>query len=190
MADLTTLAWPGSRLGEALEALARAAGLAPHAVDPLSPPAGLPWHGDEALGRWLAAAAGHLGLEAEPTPIPYGEVERLLQQARQARLPSRLFALVGGHAVQYLLWLLAWWMVGQGALQGRFDPGWLLAWALLLVTLVPFRLLATWSQGRLAIGVGGSSSSASSTELCGLSRRRSAIREPASSSGAPSRPRR
>jgi ATP-binding cassette subfamily B protein len=46
-------------------------------------------------------------------------------------------------------------MVGQGALQGRFDPGWLLAWVLLLVTLVPFRMLATWSQGRLAIGAGG-----------------------------------
>ncbi|RPJ59669.1 MAG: ABC transporter ATP-binding protein, partial [Acidobacteria bacterium] len=225
--------------------------------------AGLLWHGDEALGRWLAAAAGHLGLEAEPTEIPYGEVERLLQrvgpallrlpgdgepcffatlgggprtvslrgpdlmihrlraaavcaalcrdleaplaaevdrllveagvptrrrararvailrerlgprpiggcwllrlppgaslwqQARQARLPSRLLALVGGHAVQYLLWLLAWWMVGQGALQGRLDRGWLLAWALLLMTLVPFRLLATWSQGRLAMGAGG-----------------------------------
>jgi ATP-binding cassette subfamily B protein len=46
-------------------------------------------------------------------------------------------------------------MIGQGALQGRFDPGWLLAWALLLVTLVPFRLLAAWSQGRLAIWAGG-----------------------------------
>jgi ATP-binding cassette subfamily B protein len=263
MTDLTTLAWPTSRLGEALEALARAAGLAPRAVEPLNPPAGLLGLGDEALGRWLAAAAGHLGLEAEPTQIPYGEVERLLQrmspallrlpgdgepcffalhsggrrmvallgpdlvihrlrravvraalcrdleapltaevdrllveagvptrrrararaailrerlgpkpiggcwilhlppgaslwqQARQARLPSRLLALVGGHAVQYLLWLLAWWMIGQGALQGRLDLGWLLAWALLLVTLVPCRLLATWSQGLLAIGAGG-----------------------------------
>jgi ATP-binding cassette, subfamily B, bacterial len=79
----------------------------------------------------------------------------LWHQARQARLPSRLLAFVSGHAVQYLLWLLAWWMVGRGALQGRLDLGWLLAWALLLVTLVPFRLLATWSQGRLAIGAGG-----------------------------------
>jgi ATP-binding cassette, subfamily B, bacterial len=75
-------------------------------------------------------------------------------QLRLDRLPSRLFAFVGGHAVQYLLWLLAWWMVGQSALQGRFDSGWLLAWGLLLVTLVPFRLLATWSQGRFAIGAG------------------------------------
>jgi ATP-binding cassette, subfamily B, bacterial len=263
MADLTTLAWPAARLGEALEALALAAGLAPRAVKPLSPPASILWQDDETLGRWLEAAAGHLGLEAEPTEIPYGEIEPLLlrvgpallrlpgdgeprflallggghrmisllgpdlvvhrlrravvraalcrdleaplaaevdrllvearvprrcqarartailrerlgprpigscwllrhppgaslwQQARLARLPCRLLALVGGHAVQYLLWLLAWWMVGRGALQGRFDPGWLLAWPLLLVTLVPFRLLATWSQGRLAIGAGG-----------------------------------
>jgi len=75
-------------------------------------------------------------------------------QARQARLPRRLLALVGAHTVQYLLWLLSWWMVGRGAIQGRLDPGWLLAWALLLLTLVPFRLLATWSQGVFAIGAG------------------------------------
>ena len=75
---------------------------------------------------------------------------------RHAGAPApRLLALVGVHTVQYLLWLLAWWVIGQGALQGRFDTGWLLAWALLLLTLVPCRLLATWSQGRLAIGAGG-----------------------------------
>jgi len=263
MADLMPLAWPASRLNEALEALARRANLSPRAVELLSPPAELRQQGDEALGQWLRLAADHLGLEAEPTEIPYGEVEPLLRQvgpallrlpgdgepcvlallsggrrrvsvlgpdlmvhrlrraevcaalcrdleaslaaqvdrllveagvparrqararaailyewlgstpigggwllglpagsslwhqARQAHLPSRLLAFVSGHAVQYLLWLLAWWMIGQGALQGRLDPSWLLAWALLLVTLVPFRLLATWSQGRLAIGAGG-----------------------------------
>jgi ATP-binding cassette, subfamily B, bacterial len=35
------------------------------------------------------------------------------------------------------------------------DRGWLLAWALLLVTLIPFRVLTTWLQGVLAIGLGG-----------------------------------
>ena len=59
------------------------------------------------------------------------------------------------HTLQYLLWLLAWWVIGQGALQGRFDTGSLLAWALLLLTLIPCRLLATWWQGRLAIGAAG-----------------------------------
>src|SRR5262249_18051823 len=39
--------------------------------------------------------------------------------------------------------------------EGRLDQGWLLGWALLLLTIVPFLLLTTWLQGRLAIGVGG-----------------------------------
>jgi ATP-binding cassette subfamily B protein len=79
----------------------------------------------------------------------------LWHQARSRRLPQRLLALVGMHTVQYLLWLLAWWVIGRGALQGRFDTGSLLAWALLLLTLIPCRLLATWWQGRLAISAGG-----------------------------------
>ena len=74
--------------------------------------------------------------------------------ARQAKLPGRLAALVAAHTVQYLLWLLAWWILGQAVLQGRFDPGWLVAWALLLFCLVPFRLFVGWSQGHVAIGAG------------------------------------
>jgi ATP-binding cassette subfamily B protein len=76
-------------------------------------------------------------------------------QMCHARLPQRLLGLVAAHATQYLLWLLAWWLVGQGALQGRLEHDWLVAWALLLLTLVPLRLLVTWSQGWFAIGAGG-----------------------------------
>ena len=43
-------------------------------------------------------------------------------------------------------------MIGRGVLQGRLDWGWFLAWALLLFTMVPLRLLLTWSQGSSAIG--------------------------------------
>jgi ABC-type multidrug transport system fused ATPase/permease subunit len=260
--DLHSLSWPASRLGEAMEVLARKSGLAPRPVKTPIPPHNLARDGNEAVGRWIEAAAGCLGLEAEPQEAPYGEAEQLVrnagpallrlpgkdeprflalltgqrmvsilgldlavhrlqpavvrtalcqaleapvaaevdrllneagvpdrrwsrareailrellsserlagswllrlppgapfwQQLHQVRLSHRLFALVGAHAVQYLLWLLSWWMVGQGALQGRLDWGWLLAWALLLLTLVPFRLLATWLQGLMAIGVGG-----------------------------------
>jgi len=77
------------------------------------------------------------------------------QQLRQAHLPRRLLGLLGAYATQYLCWLLAWWLVGQGALQGRLDPAWLVAWGLLLLTLIPLRLWSTWMQGRFAIGVGG-----------------------------------
>ena len=75
-------------------------------------------------------------------------------QMRHTRLPQRLLVLVGAHAMQYVLWLLSWWVVGQGALQGRLDRGWLMAWVLLLLTLVPLRLLVTWTQGWFAIGAG------------------------------------
>src|SRR5262245_5257571 len=74
---------------------------------------------------------------------------------RHTCLPQRLLVLGAAHAAQSGLWLLSWWVVGQRALAGRLDRGWLLAWALLLLTLVPLRLLVTWSQGWLAIAAGG-----------------------------------
>jgi ATP-binding cassette subfamily B protein len=63
--------------------------------------------------------------------------------------------LVAAHTAQYLLWLVSWIVLGRVWLEGRMDRGWLLAWALLLMTLVPFRVLTTWKQGLLAIGLGG-----------------------------------
>src|SRR6185369_17761674 len=75
-----------------------------------------------------------------------------VKQLRQARLPRLLGALAGTYAFQFALGLLAWWVLGRGLLGGQLDRGWLLAWALLLVTAVPFRLLAVVAQGRFAIG--------------------------------------
>jgi ATP-binding cassette subfamily B protein len=228
-----------------------------------TPPHGLTQGSNEALTRWIEAAAGCFGLEAEPVDAPYAEVEQLVRRAgpallrwpgpgeprflallgsrrgalsilgpdrvvhrlqpevlrtalcqtmelplvaevtrlldeagvpkrrqararaailrerlspvrldgcwllrlppgaslwgqvRYARLPRHLVGLIGAHAIQYFLVLLSWWMIGRGVLEGRLDWGWLLAWALLLPTLVPFRLFATWSQGLLALGAGG-----------------------------------
>ena len=45
--------------------------------------------------------------------------------------------------------------LAQGALQGRFDAGWLMAWALLLFTMVPLRALTAWLQGVVALTAGG-----------------------------------
>jgi len=260
--DLDALAWPASRLGEALAALARSSGLAAAKLD-------LPEPGDGAtpddLDRWIGAAASAMGLEAEPVEASYGEVESLLQRsapallhlpeaaggpgprllpllkagkktalvlgsdhqprrvpiatlrdalrrehdarlgpevdrllaeaevparrreraraallaerlasariggcwildlspggsfwaaARRARLPGRAAVLVGAHLVQHASLLLSWWVLGQGVLLGRLDPGWLLAWALLLVTVIPFRSLEMWSAGVLMARAG------------------------------------
>jgi ATP-binding cassette subfamily B protein len=77
------------------------------------------------------------------------------QQMVQAHVPCYLLGLLAAHATQYLCWLLAWGLLGRGALQGRLEPAWLIAWGLLLLTLIPLRLWSTWIQGRLALGVGG-----------------------------------
>jgi ATP-binding cassette subfamily B protein len=79
---------------------------------------------------------------------------RFWAQLRQAHLPQRLLLLAGTHTAEYLLWIVAWWLVGRASLEGRFDYGWLLGWGLLLLTLVPFLLLTTWLQGVLAIDGG------------------------------------
>jgi ATP-binding cassette subfamily B protein len=77
-----------------------------------------------------------------------------LRQLRAARLPRQLAALSLAHLAQYVLWIVAWWLIGLAAMQGRLDTGLLIAWILLLATMVPLRLLAAWKQGVLAIGGG------------------------------------
>jgi ATP-binding cassette subfamily B protein len=62
--------------------------------------------------------------------------------------------LVVAHTIQYLLWLASWGVLGALTFTGHMDRGWLEAWALLLLTLIPFRLLTTWTQGTFAIGLG------------------------------------
>jgi ABC-type transport system involved in cytochrome bd biosynthesis fused ATPase/permease subunit len=69
-----------------MEALARKSGLAPRPVKTPIPPHDLVRDGNEALGRWIEAAAGCLGLEAEPLEAPYGEAEQLVRNAGPALL--------------------------------------------------------------------------------------------------------
>ena len=76
------------------------------------------------------------------------------EQLRQAGIPRRLLALTGAHALQYLLWILAWYIVGSNVLRGGANRAWLIPWALLLLTLVPLRVLITRLQGWVAIGAG------------------------------------
>ena len=79
---------------------------------------------------------------------------RVLDLVRHARLGRSLLSLAGAHAVGYGLWILSWWVLGKAALEGRLDAGWLLAWALLLATLLPFRVLVTRLQGGIAVRAG------------------------------------
>ena len=260
--DLRDLSWPASKLGEAIEAVARKSGLSPHTLEAPNPSSSLTRAGGAGVGRWVETTADLLGLEAEPVETTHGEVEdfvrgagpaivplpdktdqryiallrskgrdvvilapdlstrrlraelvaavltadleapharaveallqkagvarrrfrraraRLLgerlsqaripggwllrlrpgadffEQVRFARLPRHLSKLAVYYALQYFLGLLAWWILGKAALGDQLDRGWLIAWAMLLLTAVPFRLFATWSQGLFAINAG------------------------------------
>ncbi len=74
--------------------------------------------------------------------------------ARESRLHRFFLILVVAHLLQYILWILSWWFLGRGALRGELDPGWFLAWGLILLTIVPFRLLVTHAGGMLSIRAG------------------------------------
>lgn len=79
----------------------------------------------------------------------------LTPQLRAAGVLRAAGALVASHAVEYALLLAAWTTLGLGALSGGLEAGWLAAWALLLLTAIPFRMLTVAAQGRLSLGFGG-----------------------------------
>ncbi len=81
--------WPVSRLGEGLEALARAAGLGHAAAQPLgTPPVGAPLGSPGAEARrWIEWAGAQLGLEVLPVDSSVPDVDMLLRGAGPALLP-------------------------------------------------------------------------------------------------------
>jgi ATP-binding cassette subfamily B protein len=75
-------------------------------------------------------------------------------QLRAARIPTLFGRLAAAHILQFCLWILAWWLVGKGALEGRLDRGWMWGWALMLLSLAYLHLITTWLQGRIAVQAG------------------------------------
>ena len=85
---------------------------------------------------------------------------RRLRLPPGARLRHHLRSLGAGRRL-LLFFLLAaliqgcvlsgWWLIGRGAFEGQLDPGWLWAWALMGLTMVPLQAVLTWSQGLLAL---------------------------------------
>jgi ATP-binding cassette subfamily B protein len=90
--QLSDYAWPVSRLGELIEALARRSGLSARPKSIPRPPVTLASLGDEQIGRWIDVAAGDLGLEAETIQAMYPEVEDFVRAGGPAiiRLPGDL----------------------------------------------------------------------------------------------------
>jgi len=79
---------------------------------------------------------------------------QLWQQIRHSGLTRTIITLVSSYLLQLLLTIFAWWMIGESVLVGHLEWAWLLGWALILVTTIPFQAWANLAQSRLAIGIG------------------------------------
>ncbi len=75
-------------------------------------------------------------------------------QLRRAGVFSRLGVILGLFVVLYGSEVGAWSLIGGGTLLGRLDWGWLTAWLLLLLTMMPFRLLSGWNEAMFALDIG------------------------------------
>jgi ATP-binding cassette, subfamily B, bacterial len=74
--------------------------------------------------------------------------------ARRAGMPGKLAMFFSAQTVEYGLWILSWALVGRWALGGSVDNGWLIGWALILMTLIPIHMFGRWLQARLVIAGG------------------------------------
>lgn len=77
------------------------------------------------------------------------------QQLSEAKLPARVVTIAMVFCLLYGLEIGGWGLIGQAALNGRLDFGWLSAWALLVFSLIPLQLLASWLDSRFALDFGG-----------------------------------
>ncbi len=101
------------------------------------------------LGQARAGKRSHVAwLIRAPAEAPWRMV------ARSVRLGARLAGLLAAKSAEQIAWVLSWWVIGRGALEGRFDPGWLAAWVLLLACMVPLQAGTLRAAGRLAVDLG------------------------------------
>lgn len=76
------------------------------------------------------------------------------QQAARLRLGGLIWGILGGQVGQQAVLLTAWWLIGRGALAGQFAWANLWAWALLLLTAIPFQVWTRWASLTLATRAG------------------------------------
>ncbi|WP_437490521.1 ABC transporter ATP-binding protein [Sorangium sp. So ce1014] len=83
-------------------------------------------------------------------PDPGSSFRRLLSMRGVLRRGAIFLAAA---TAQIALGVLAWWLIGAGALDGAVQPGWLFAWVLLSLSAILVQLFASWTGGLLTIDV-------------------------------------
>jgi ATP-binding cassette subfamily B protein len=105
----------------------------------------------------VASVLGRAGNKARPVQgwtLDPAE-RRFWRRVREAGGRGLVGRALAGFVLSLVLALCAWWVVGKGALDGRLEPGWLWAWALILGSMVGCQAVASWAVGKLAVHLGG-----------------------------------
>lgn len=76
------------------------------------------------------------------------------KQVTDAGIPSRLVRILAIFALLYLAEIWGWKVIGGSTLSGRLDWGWMTAWLMVMLTMIPWRLLGTWHESLFAIETG------------------------------------
>lgn len=105
--------------------------------------------GKALVGSWLGAEIIPVGWMLRPSPGA-----SLLIQVRQSKIVAEMLGWMGAFALQNLLFMLGWWLIGRVVLDGQTDRGWVWAWALLLISVIPFQLAGSWMQNRFSESLG------------------------------------
>lgn len=76
------------------------------------------------------------------------------KQLQQAGVQRATLITFGMYFIQQVLTIATWLVVGRAIFQGSFDIGWLLAWAILLLSVIPIQMVVSDAQGELSMGAG------------------------------------
>lgn len=79
---------------------------------------------------------------------------KLTNQFRDQGLYRPIWTMLGMYAVQQLLSIASWIVIGRGIFQGHFEFGWILGWAILLLFTIPVGLIVSDAQGELSLSAG------------------------------------
>lgn len=85
------------------------------------------------------------------TLMQYSPGGNFLRQIRNGNVMKPLVYIFAGFLGVQLLGIVSWVLIGGSALEGYFEESYLLAWALILLTGIPFQLIILWFQNVLSL---------------------------------------
>jgi ATP-binding cassette subfamily B protein len=79
----------------------------------------------------------------------------LKKQILHSSISFQFISILASHCIGHLLMIMSWWVIARQATEGHFERYAMVAWAFLLICLIPFRVLDKWSQNIFAMSIGG-----------------------------------